>query len=354
MKVYAPITSVALDWGIDNDTITDDLTTVRQQDYRIAAVPAMCNLPHMYCYKDIPTQLNLSWFDLVLISDIEYYSQSEIQAWIQAQGIKQYLLAIGGIKTGEKINTENTVYRPWWVYNCLRFNQYTDTQAYNKPFKFEMLLGARRPHRDFAMLSFQKANLLSSSIVTYRNIFQGHYIDACSQYIADMLAPTALEYPYVSPNLDPAWETSANLNFQISPYIPWEIYKRTNFSVLCETLGMGETFFMSEKAAKVLFGKRLFVAFAPCLYLENLRQLGFKTFGDVIDESYDRETNYIKRYQMAFEQIRILHDQDSNEVIKKIHHVLDHNQTRILELQLETRGRMQQLLQERIPGNIVN
>ena len=138
MKVYAPITSVALDWGIDNDIITNDLNTVQQQDYRVAAVPAMCNLPHMYCYKDIPAQLNLSCFDLVLISDIEYYSQSEIQAWIQAQDIKQYLLAIGGIKTGEKINTENTVYRPWWAYNCLRFNQYTDTQASNKPFKFEM------------------------------------------------------------------------------------------------------------------------------------------------------------------------------------------------------------------------
>ena len=345
MKVYAPITSVALDWGIDNDTITNDLTTVQQQNYRVAAVPAMCNLPHMYCYKDIPAQLNLSWFDLVLISDIEYYSQSEIQTWIQAQGIKQYLLAIGGIKTGEKINAENTVYRPWWAYNCLRFNQYTDTQAYNKPFKFEMLLGARRPHRDFAMLSFQKANLLSSSIVTYRNIFQGHYIDRCSQYIADMLAPTTLEYPYVSPNLDPAWETSANLNFQISPYIPWEIYKRTSFSVLCETLGMSDVFFLSEKAAKVLFGKRLFVAFAPQYYLHNLRSLGFKTFDTVLDESYDLEPDYFKRYQQAFEQIQQLHKLSADSVLTKVSDVLEHNHQHLLSLQHQTKQQMLTLKQ---------
>ena len=354
MKIYAPVTAAALDWGFGNDQITNNLKVIESQHYRIAAVPAICNQPHMYCFRDMPPDLNLQWFDLVLISDIEYYSQAEIATWIQSQEIKNYLLAIGGQKNDEDINVENTVYRPWWVYNCLRFNEFQPTDATDKPFQFEMLLGARRPHRDFAMLSFQRSGLLESSIVTYRDIFQGHYIDRCSENIANIFAPLTLQYPYVSPNLDPAWETSTNLNFQISPYIPWEIYRRTKYSVLCETLGMGETFFMSEKAAKVFFGKRLFVAFAPCLYLENLRQLGFKTFGDVIDESYDTETNYIKRYQMAFEQIRTLHDQNADAVMEKIYHVLDHNHNRLFELQTQTRGHMQQLLQERIPGNIFN
>jgi len=345
MKIYAPITAVAFDWGIGNNDITTDLNEIESQDYRIAAVPAMCNLPHMYCYKDIPSGLNLQWFDLVLISDIEYFSQAEIQSWIQAQGIKKYLLAIGGIKNNETVNAENTVFRPWWVYNCLRFNQYQPTHDVDKPFQFEMLLGARRPHRDFAMLSFQQAGMLESSIVTYRDIFQGHYIDRCSEQIADLFFPMTLQYPYVSSNLDPAWETSTNLNYQISPYIPWEIYRRTNYSVLCETLGMGETFFMSEKAAKVFFGKRIFVALAPQYYLQNLRQLGFQTFDCVLDESYDQESNYIRRYQLAFEQIKLLNQQSPELVLSKVTDIIEHNHNHLFELQKRTSEQMVKLKQ---------
>ena len=320
MKVYAPIPSAALTWGIDTQDITDDLTASC-----IAAVPALCTESYMYCYKDMPSKLDLSQFDLVMISDIEFYSLATITQWIQQQGIQRYILQVGGLAHNETIDLTNTVYRPWWVYNCLKFNKFEITQANNKPYQFEMLLGARRPHRDFAMLSFQQSGLLDSSIVTYRSVFQGHCIDQCSQQIAQAFAPVELEYPYISPNLDPAWEVSSNINYQISPFIPWEIYRRTNYSVLCETLGMGETFFMSEKAAKVLFGKRVFVAFAAQHYLKYLKQLGFQTFETVIDETYDNEPDYLKRYRQAFKQIQYLDTCNSTQLFEKLNPILEHN-----------------------------
>jgi hypothetical protein len=345
MKVYAPICSVALDWGIDNQCITDDKTLALYQNYSVAAVPALCTEPYMYCYQTLPVDLELSRFDLVIIGDIEFYSASVITQWIQAQGIKNYVLAVGGIEHNEILDTTRVVYRPWWVYNCLRFNQYQNTRSDHKPFQFEMLLGARRPHRDFAMLSFQQTNLLTSSVVTYRSVFQGHTVDACSQQIADLFSPIELKYPYISPNLDPDWEVSNNINYQISPFIPWKIYNNTNYSVICETLGMGNTFFMSEKAAKVLFGKRLFVAFGAQHYLRHLKQLGFQTFDNILDETYDCEPNYLKRYQMAFKQIQYLNSLDPADVLSRAEPILEHNHQQLFVLQQHTQKQMTTLIQ---------
>jgi hypothetical protein len=345
MKVYAPMCSVALDWGIDNQCITNNKTLALDQTYSIAAVPALCTEPYMYCYQTLPVDLELSQFDLVIISDIEFYSVAVITQWIQAQGIKNYVLAVGGIEHNEILDASRVVYRPWWVYNCLQFNQYQDTQSDHKPLQFEMLLGARRPHRDFAMLSFQQTDLLASSVVTYRSVFQGHTIDACSQQIANLFLPIELNYPYISPNLDPNWEVSDNINYQISPFIPWEIYANTNYSVVCETLGMGNTFFMSEKAAKVLFGKRLFVAFAAQNYLRYLQQLGFKTFNNIIDESYDSEPNYLQRYQLVFKQIQYLNSLDPAWVLSQAESILEHNHRQLSVLQQQTQQQMIKLVQ---------
>jgi hypothetical protein len=345
VKVYAPICSVASEWGIDNQCITNDKSLALAQDRSIAAVPALCNESYMYCYNSIPIDLDLSQFDLVIISDIEFYSVTAILQWIQSQRIKNYILAIGGINHNESLNSDRIIYRPWWVYNCLKFNQYQDTQQNNKTFQFEMLLGARRPHRDFAMLSFLKSGLINNNIVTYRSVFQGHTVDACSQRIANLFNPIELTYPYVSPNLNTDWEVTDNITYQISPFVPWKIYANTNYSVVCETLGMGDTFFMSEKAAKVLFGKRLFVTFGAQHYLKHLKQLGFQTFDNIIDEAYDCEPDYLKRYQMVFEQIQYLNSLDPAHVLARANPTLEHNHQQLLVLQQQTQQQMIKLIQ---------
>jgi hypothetical protein len=348
MKVYAPIDSAALDWGVSNNDIVKDLQQILDQSKKIAAVPALCTEPYMYCYQQVPPDLDFSQFNLVLISDIEFYSANTIVQWIESKNIKNWVLAIGGMEHNQQIDSSNTVYRPWWVYNCMRFNQFQDTRQKNKPFDFEMLLGARRPHRDFAMLSFQKHNMLHTNLVTYRDVFQGHTIDHCTQQIIDSFRPIELEYPYVSPNLDPAWETQQKINYQISPFVPWEIYRQTNYSVLCETLGMGSTFFMSEKAAKVMLGERVFVAFAAHRYLEYLKQLGFQTFAGIIDESYDQESDYMKRYQMAFAQIQQLTRQDPEKILDQARCVVEHNRQHLQTLKQQTQQAMSRLIENHL------
>ena len=60
-------------------------------------------------------------------------------------------------------------------------------------------------------------------------------------------------------------------------------------------------------------------------YLANLRKLGFQTFGDIIDESYDTETDALIRWRRAWEQMQWLADQPQSEILEKIRPIVEHN-----------------------------
>jgi hypothetical protein len=226
----------------------------------------------------------------------------------------------------------------------MRFNQYQNTNLENKPFLFDALLGARRPHRDYAMLSFQRTGLLDQSIVTYRDFFQGAQFDHHTEQITKKFTGTELIWPYVSKNLDPAWEVTDQLTYSISPYVPWKIYQNTWYSVVCETNGVGRTFFMSEKTTKPLFAQRMFLMFTTPNFLDNLKKLGFETFDTVIDESYDHTLEPISRFSMVEEQIKQLSQENPQHVYKKIAPILEHNFYTLITMQSRTQSRMQELL----------
>lgn len=346
--IYAPYDWVAHDWSIQN--FCDDPAC------SVAALPVMFNDPHMFCYRAELANLDLSRYDLVILSDIEFESLANIQAWIQRTGIKKYVLAMGGLQARETLDTTSTVYRPWWCYNLLKYNTLQDCDSLLKPYKFDALLGARRPHRDYVMLAFQHYRLLTSNIVTYRDVFYtGALINHQTQEFANTFPDQHLIYPYVSPNLPADWEVTANINKSVSPYVPWKIYQNTWYSIVCETLGTGDCFFLSEKTAKAMYAGRVFVMFGNANFLKRLRQLGFETFGSVIDESYDACVLDFERFRLAFEQVRFLDQQDPVKVYEKLRPVLRHNRQHLFELQLQTQQAQRDLLgQHLMLGNIVN
>jgi hypothetical protein len=337
----------ALDWDIE--PVTSDLDEVLRSSFKIAALPVMCNQRNDFAYKPEIENVDLSVFDLVILTDIEYRPLAWINEWIEKNNIRNYVLALGGLHRKELIDESCMVYRPWWSYNLLKFNQVIDTSGDNKPYDFDVLLGARRPHRDYVMLALQHSGMLDRSIVTYREMFTGGVIDPWTEQVQSAYPGTRLRYPYVSPNLDPAWEVQENLVKNISPYMPYEIYRRTNYTVVCETLGTSDTFFFSEKTTKALVGKRLFVMFGAVNFLKNLRNLGFETFGKVINEQYDNVEDHITRFGHAFDQCRWLSKQDPREIYSQIQGELEHNCNLMPTLKYKTLKQMHNLLKTKIP-----
>lgn len=75
-----------------------------------------------------------------------------------------------------------------------------------------------------------------------------------------------------------------------------------------ETVYFGRRLHITEKTFKAIALEMPFVLVAPAGSLAYLREYGFQTFGDIFDESYDEETDDIKRIERV---ARLLKDLDN-------------------------------------------
>lgn len=70
---------------------------------------------------------------------------------------------------------------------------------------------------------------------------------------------------------------------------------------------------ITEKAYKAIACSRPFIVFATPYFLEDLRNLGYKTFSPFINESYDRETDNHKRLNMIVAEVKRICDLPQEE-----------------------------------------
>ena|SRR6056300_1358328 len=342
IKVFAPIATIDIydEWLGKSEQFVrcENQTEVLSQNVKIACLPL---------YFDNDYDIDYHQFDLLLISDIEFNHLRPINEWLAQLQIKNYLVAVGGLE-GYTVSGD-FVYRPWWTFNLMRKNT-PQHQTTIPKFDFEILLGAKKPHRDFVMAKTQKSFLLDTSIVNYRSVFPApvQQDSEIETYIKNLLGDDELKYPYISPNSNQEWEVAPEITYQVSDQVPWGIYNQTKYSTILETI-YERSFFFTEKPAKVLFGKRIFVAFSCQHYLQQMRDiLGFRTFNGVIDESYDTEENNITRFEMAFEQMEWLAKQDYHSIREKTKDIVEYNYERLFDLRQETASQMLQMVYNKI------
>ena len=121
------------------------------------------------------------------------------------------------------------------------------------------------------------------------------------------------------------WADYCGQRVHLSQIIPIKTFNETAYSIIAETDFDNTLSCFTEKTAKPMIARRLFIAFTGYKFLHNLRALGFQTFDGIIDESYDLEIDDNKRYTMAFEQVKYLCTQEQDVVYRKIKSIVDHN-----------------------------
>ncbi len=95
-----------------------------------------------------------------------------------------------------------------------------------------------------------------------------------------------------------------------------------------ETVYFGRRLHITEKTFKAIALEMPFVLVAPAHSLEYMRSYGFKTFAGIFDESYDEETDDIKRVEKV---TKLLKDLDNLSVAERqqIHRaclpIVEHN-----------------------------
>ncbi len=91
---------------------------------------------------------------------------------------------------------------------------------------------------------------------------------------------------------------------------------------------------ITEKAYKVIACTRPFIVFATPYFLEDIRNLGYKTFSPYINENYDTETDNHKRLNMIVEEVnRIcnLPESEYREIVKNCRDIAKFNYEHFLK-----------------------
>lgn len=211
-----------------------------------------------------------------------------------------------------------------------------------KPKFFDILLGQPKPHRTFIHNWINQNNHGDKVVMTY---------------LVDHSKPIQKQDQYswvwgvdgiVKPTTDFNW-TVTEVNYQghrmsLSQVIPIDIYNQTAYTVIAETNYENHYTFFTEKTVKPILAQRLFVAIAGQHYLKNLRELGFKTFDGIIDESYDLIEDNTKRWSAAIEQIDYLFSQPQHVILENIKPIVEHNRKVMLET--DWYGQFQHALKE--------
>lgn len=96
--------------------------------------------------------------------------------------------------------------------------------------------------------------------------------------------------------------------------------------------------FFTEKIAKALYYGHPFIVLAGCGFLKGLKDLGFETFPEFFDESYDDIYNHHIKTEKIKNEIRKLNNKKHKELSEMYNSVIDklvHNQHRLLSLRME-------------------
>jgi len=222
----------------------------------------------------------------------------------------------------------------------------------NKPYKFLFLNGRMRSHRKYLLESFRLSGLLDQSLWTCLDAKRARSRTISFEHNGENLLDTVRPVHY----LDPRYEYGNYANnvdrvtgngLYVKPalfnndwgeiYIKPEPYIDTYFSLVTETVFEYPHSFRTEKISKPLAIGHPFIVAANRGYYKDLHDLGFQTFGHVIDESFDLIDDNQKRIERIAQVVEDLCRQDLAKFLEQCYTVCKYNQQHLAEIRLKLR-----------------
>jgi hypothetical protein len=233
----------------------------------------------------------------------------------------------------------------------IQAQQYTDNifTERNKPYKFLFLNGRARPHRKYLYERFKRLGLLDHAIWTMLDAkptivrsFNFSEGDVNIMAIPSQLQRLPDKYEverYRNPMFGPIVEDRSFLKQELFRLEWGEIYLEpapyidTYFSLVTETVCAESTLsFRTEKIAKPLAMGHPFIVASTSGYYRDLRNLGFRTFEGIIDESFDAIENAQQRMNRIVDIVNYLCEQDLGSLLSACWDICKYNQQHLAEL----------------------
>jgi len=111
-------------------------------------------------------------------------------------------------------------------------------------------------------------------------------------------------------------------------------YGRFAIEIVCETYTMGNTFFPTEKTIRPIMACKPVLVYGPQYFLARLRALGFQTYYDLWDESYDL-CQGAERWQAIQKVIQFINEKTPDErqqLLTKAHAIAMYNRQRLHDI----------------------
>jgi len=342
MIVYSDSNIIDLEW-LPKLSLADYTLCHSFEEYIAStdAVKLAFTTHRLHCDHDINCAAYQGFEDKIQqlsnVSLLVFTFESELhdfhwQIWDQCHSNNVYWVVPGQVNDSDMDN--NLIFWGDWfkttsyVYKMLPHKLEEISYQLPKLKYFDALLGSPKPHRDFVANAVVANGLQDKFIMPYGGAWKDDSFYAEGYFIWEDGLVVIDDRPLVG-TAGPV--TYYGVHTGLSRVIPIRVFNDTAYSIVAETDHDNTLSFYTEKTAKALIARRLFVAFTGYKFLQNLRRHGFQTFGDVIDESYDLIHDDVERYTAAFEQVKLLCDMDQAEVYAKIQPVLEHNYNHIMQ-----------------------
>jgi hypothetical protein len=296
--------------------------------------------------------------DLIVFFDNAAEGSWTLISQLQALGLKDLalnkkLFLIGG---GDIESSYVHVQFEHFLSSILRYEENNQATTYidkifkktAKPYKFLFLNGRARPHRKYLFERFKEQSLLDQSIWTMldsRPSISRHF--KLEKDGVNLMATTSplkwlseeYEYrTYRSNEIVPGPPERTFIKHELFKNEWGEIYLEpapyidTYFSLVTETVFEYPYSFRTEKIAKPLAIGHPFIVAANTGFYRDLRNLGFQTFNNVIDESFDLLENHQDRMNRIYEIVKDLCQQDLQSFLEECYNICKYNQQHLIEL----------------------
>lgn len=237
-----------------------------------------------------------------------------------------------------------------YVTNCEAMKRMPEIYAKTeKPYKFLFLNGRARPHRRFLLEKFQQQGLLDQALWT--NLDPGPagsrslnlYDESGYNLLLNNFPIRYLPIDYEVDEYQHRVNTvPENYNRFIKEHLfnkTWgEIYLKpepyidTYFSLVTETVFDYPYSFRTEKIWKpIVIGHPWIVATSYRFY-QDMHNLGFQTFGHLIDESFDNIEHHQTRMERVAQIVTDLCQQDLKQFLSSAEEVCKYNQQHLVEV----------------------
>jgi len=222
----------------------------------------------------------------------------------------------------------------------------------DKPYKFLFLNGRTRPQRKYLLEQFRMSGLLDQSLWTNLEsstaenrlirLFVGpeDYNIMCDPFPIKLL-PKEYEVTEFQDKVDMdipedgRFIKTALFNHTWGEiHLKPEVYIDTYFSLVTETVFVYPYSFRTEKIAKPLAMGHPWIAVANTGYYRDIRNMGFKTFSHLIDESFDEIVDDQDRIHRIWQVTEDLCKQDLPAFLAAAEEVCKYNQQHLKELRM--------------------